>query len=152
MSVVAVKLCKNKLHEMTPENTRINRHGHRTCLACRREADRRRHLRDRPKRNANSRADYQRNRERYRENRLRSTFGMTIADYEAMLAAQDGRCAICGTTDPGGRWGTRFAIDHCHETNRVRGLLCGRCNVMLGNAKDEPARLRAAADYLERAE
>ncbi len=77
-------------------------------------------------------------------------FSLTVADYDEMLAAQGGGCAICGTTEPAGRWNNYFAVDHSHTTGEVRGLLCGHCNVMLGNAKDDPSVLRAGASYLER--
>lgn len=80
---------------------------------------------------------------------IKRTHGMTTADYEAMWASQGGRCLICGTDKPGGR-GNRLHVDHCHETGRIRGLLCTGCNIGLGQFKDDPARLRAAADYLER--
>lgn len=53
-------------------------------------------------------------------------------------------CAICGSTEK------RFHVDHSHQTGVVRGLLCGPCNHTLGLMQDEPARLRAAAAYLER--
>jgi len=43
-----------------------------------------------------------------------------------------------------------MAIDHCHDSGRVRGILCKDCNLVLGWMKDTPARLRALADYLER--
>jgi hypothetical protein len=65
-----------------------------------------------------------------------------------MLAAQDERCAICRSPDWPGK-DSRPHVDHDHETGRVRGLLCGLCNNGLGQFKDDPARLRAAADYLE---
>lgn len=76
--------------------------------------------------------------------------GLTPADYEAMLAEQDGGCAICGTTEPKGSYGKVFAIDHCHATGKVRALLCAPCNQTLGFMRDDPALLRVAADYLER--
>jgi hypothetical protein len=77
-------------------------------------------------------------------------YGLTLEEYDAKLEAQGGACAICGSTEPRGRWNRHFAVDHCHETGEPRGLLCGGCNVMLGNAGDSPARLRVAAEYLER--
>jgi hypothetical protein len=66
--------------------------------------------------------------------------------YDEMLTTQGGKCAICGTT-PIGR---RLAIDHCHETGAIRGLLCDPCNRGLGDFRDRPLSLRSAADYLER--
>lgn len=75
-------------------------------------------------------------------------YGISRVEYEALLASQDEACAICRVGDPGGKGS--WHVDHCHETNKVRGLLCHHCNLMLGNARDEPGRLRAAAEYLER--
>ena len=71
-------------------------------------------------------------------------------DYEAMLVAQDGRCAICRSDEWGGKSGVPH-VDHDHVTGEVRGLLCAGCNNGLGHFADDPERLRAAADYLERA-
>lgn len=86
------------------------------------------------------------------ERTLRRKFGMTPADYDAMLEAQSGGCAICGTTDGMVHRGRvqRLPVDHCHKTETVRGILCTNCNNGLGRFKDDPALLRKAADYLER--
>jgi len=76
---------------------------------------------------------------------------MKKCDFDAMLADQGGLCAICKTDKAfsGGGDNRRFAIDHCHATGVIRGLLCGNCNRMLGLAKDIPSVLRRAADYVE---
>jgi hypothetical protein len=76
-------------------------------------------------------------------------FGLTVEDYQAMLAAQGGVCAICGTPPTDRR---RLAVDHNHETGAVRGLLCVPCNQALGRFKDSPDVLAAAAMYLLRHE
>ncbi len=55
-------------------------------------------------------------------------------------------CAICRTDTPGRQW----FVDHCHTVNRVRGILCGHCNSVLGYAKDDPAILKSAIKYLGR--
>jgi hypothetical protein len=65
-----------------------------------------------------------------------------------MFNAQHRGCAICNCKTAGGMG--NFHLDHCHQTGRIRGLLCDRCNKMLGMAKDRPEILRAAAKYLER--
>lgn len=83
-----------------------------------------------------------------RRNNLAS-FGMTEDGYQRLLASQGGGCAICGrtVTDVTGR---RLAIDHDHETNEVRGLLCHRCNVAIGLMKEDVELLRRAILYLVR--
>lgn len=83
----------------------------------------------------------------YREKHLEK-YGLTVLDFEMMAAAQAGRCGICGG-HPRGSCGN-LVIDHCHRTGRVRALLCNNCNALLGMAEDDPERLRAAADYVER--
>jgi formate dehydrogenase maturation protein FdhE len=67
--------------------------------------------------------------------------------YDRLFAEQGGVCAICGSPPK-----TRaLHIDHDHRANRVRGLLCFRCNRWVLTYNGDPAKLRAAADYLERA-
>lgn len=79
--------------------------------------------------------------------RLERVYGITTAQYSAMLQTQGEACAICGTKTP--RGAGDFHIDHCHSTGKVRGLLCNCCNTGIGQFKDNPAALREAAAYLE---
>ena len=78
------------------------------------------------------------------------TYNMTPDGYEDLLNKQNGVCAICESPHPRMKNATRLYVDHCHVTGNVRGLLCHRCNVMLGNSSDSPETLRKAANYLER--
>ena len=87
------------------------------------------------------------NAETIRDRKLRTRYGIAISDYDAMLAAQSGHCAICPATEPGGR-AKFFHVDHDHVTGKVRGLLCSDCNLTLGKMKDSPTLLEAAASYL----
>lgn len=82
---------------------------------------------------------------------LRANYGITLAQYNAMVEAQNGLCAICGKPETRLHLGKlkRLATDHCHETKKVRALLCHQCNTGIGSFSDDPALLRAAADYLE---
>ena len=84
-----------------------------------------------------------------RRSKFKRQYGITVEDYDRMLEAQEGGCAVCGVKEPGGRT-KYFAVDHCHGTGRVRGLLCTKCNRGLGLFNDDTARLLAAANYLER--
>jgi hypothetical protein len=74
-------------------------------------------------------------------------YGITVEQFEAMLAAQRYRCAICKGRLKGDK-GTH--VDHDHADGRVRGMLCGKCNVALGGFQDDIAILRSAVKYLER--
>lgn len=76
-----------------------------------------------------------------------SRYGMTAEDYAALSDAQGGVCAVCGR--PPSR--TRLAVDHDHETGRVRGLLCQHCNRGLGLLGDDPTLMRKLAAYVEAA-
>ncbi len=73
-------------------------------------------------------------------------YGMTVPQYEALLVAQGGVCAVCRRSCKTGR---RLAVDHCHATGRIRGLLCSNCNRAAGLLGDDPVRVAAMARYLE---
>jgi hypothetical protein len=76
-------------------------------------------------------------------------YGLTREDYHAMLAAQRGCCAICER--PLVVEGKKTHVDHCHDTDVVRGLLCARCNTGLGAFEDNPDLLERAVAYLRAA-
>lgn len=86
--------------------------------------------------------------EQQRRWNLKGQYGISIEDYDAMLAKQDGLCAICGTPADESTHG-KLHVDHCHATGKVRGLLCSACNPALGLFRDEIERLQAAIRYLE---
>lgn len=82
-----------------------------------------------------------------RDQLLRSKYGISADEFDETLAAQGGGCRICGRdSNPDSK---SLAVDHCHTTGRVRGILCGPCNKALGLMSDNPELLRLAADYLE---
>lgn len=79
-------------------------------------------------------------------------FGLEETVCRELLERQEGRCAICGRPPGAGAkpgTGKRLCVDHCHETKKVRGLLCDSCNLGLGKFQDSPDLLRKAALYLE---
>jgi hypothetical protein len=74
-------------------------------------------------------------------------FGVTPEQFAQRVAGQGG-CAVCRTTAPRGK--NAWHLDHEHQTGRIRGVLCLTCNIAVGMLHDDPARARAAAEYLER--
>ena len=87
-----------------------------------------------------------------RADRLRSKYGITIADFDAMKAAQGGLCAICEKAPTRKNpWGAEpnLYVDHDHRTGKVRGLLCSACNTAVGQMHDSTIILRKAIAYLE---
>ena len=82
------------------------------------------------------------------EQHLFSKYKMTPEEFTFLLESQENKCAICETSDPGGRY-NKFHVDHCHKTEKVRGLLCHRCNYALGYFQDNSSNLLRAIQYLE---
>jgi hypothetical protein len=87
-----------------------------------------------------------------RAHRIKHRYGITVAQYEEMVFERDNRCDVCGCkpskTNTRAHWVGKLCIDHCHDTGRVRGLLCNDCNLAVGYGKT-PEGLRSAANYLE---
>ncbi len=83
---------------------------------------------------------------RDRAGHLRRKYGLSLAEYDEMLAAQGGGCFLC-EAPPQPPYSLH--VDHDHTTGRLRGLLCFSCNNALGNFGEDPDRLRAAARYVE---
>lgn len=79
---------------------------------------------------------------------LRRNFNITPIVYFMLLDSQGGGCAICGGCDSTGR---KLAVDHCHKTGKIRGLLCTRCNTSLGVFGDSVEGLRKTLSYLTNA-
>lgn len=75
---------------------------------------------------------------------LRTFYGLTLSQYEALLREQEGLCAICHSLM------VRPNVDHDHFTGKVRELLCGHCNTLLGRAKDSEEILQKAVAYLRK--
>lgn len=90
-----------------------------------------------------------RNREKVSLGRQLSKWGITRDQYQSLVQAQGGRCAICGSTETRDKRNGRWNVDHDHATGRIRGLLCALCNRGLGQLRDDPDLLRAALAYLD---
>jgi len=144
----------------------------KNCRVCRCAAARKRYAEDpdgRQKRNEQNRRSYAKNptrgreytrryrlkmsqadRDRYlrcqRNQHLKRKYGLTLERQVAIFARQDNSCAICLSTEPGTKHG--WSVDHDHADNQIRGILCQKCNSMLGYARDSGEILARAIDYL----
>ena len=129
-----MRLCKKCGHEKPLAAFNLNRkHWHRwSCKECDKAAAR-----------ASTKKYATKPGNRFR-NHLKTRYGITPAQYEALLVTQDGVCAICQNPPIT----KRLAVDHCHETGRVRGLLCNPCNRGIGYLKDSTKLAQRAAEYL----
>lgn len=78
--------------------------------------------------------------------RLKRVYNIPFEDYLTIAAYQNGKCDICKNFPKKGR---RLHVDHCHETGRIRGLLCDTCNLALGYFYDNPETMKEAARYIE---
>ena len=106
------------------------------CKACRKEYDQGYHAENREK-----------HLESMRKTAYARRYKMTVEEYNALFEAQGYICAICGASK--GWQNKRLAVDHNHASGEVRGLLCDRCNTVIGKMEDNPDLLRKAASYLE---
>ena len=124
------------------ERIRASKHAWYAANKERVNAERRRKRAEDPHCNKKQRAYYA---ESQRKTMLKSCYGISVEYYNALLARQGGKCAICREKPEG----QTLCVDHCHVTGRIRGLLCRNCNVGLGNFRDDPRRMRAGIAYLE---
>jgi hypothetical protein len=116
------------------------------CKDCARARVRRHHARNGERVRASARRSYrespeirQRKNETTRRTKIKRLYGLTVEEYDAIIARG---CAICGATEG-------VHLDHDHTTGAIRDALCGPCNRAIGLVKDDAARLHAAADYLD---
>jgi len=156
----------NKLKEYNPKDTRVcvvcgkkksinlfysgiikTASGHDTfriikkCKDCFREDIKRRHKLKMDEKSIKKRDSYKK---RHRYTTLKCVYGMNKEDYESMLKSQNNKCKICNTPL------SKPYIDHCHNTKKIRGILCINCNTGLGHFKDDIFILESAIKYLNR--
>lgn len=94
----------------------------------------------------------EKNARKVKSNKLKTTYGITLDDYDSLLEEQKGVCAICGKKEvlkqKGKETPQDLAVDHCHATGKVRGLLCRKCNTGIGNFHDSEEIMLKAIQYI----
>jgi hypothetical protein len=87
-----------------------------------------------------------------KNHKLKKAYGITLDEYNKLLLKQKNKCSIC-EIDNNGKYRNKaraFAVDHCHNTNKIRGLLCSDCNIAIGLLKDNTKYLQSAINYLNK--
>ncbi len=84
-----------------------------------------------------------------RRSTMKEMYGITPEDYDRMHAEQSGKCKTCKEVPVGDKARGRLHVDHCHQTGKIRGLLCYRCNLAIGHLRDNPALAITVAEYLK---
>ena len=88
-----------------------------------------------------------------RNKQLKNKYGIDIPEYNRILKSKGGKCAICETKENTSAYGknstSSFAVDHCHLTGKVRGLLCNQCNRGIGMLGDSVEGVERALKYLK---
>lgn len=81
--------------------------------------------------------------------KIEKRYGITVEQYDAMIAAQGGRCFICKEIPNGPGNHNKLHLDHCHVTGKPRAMICSRCNLTIGMSGENVERLRAIIEYLK---
>jgi hypothetical protein len=121
----------------------------RRCIECQQEIDREKAIErvvrawDNRFRGLIKRA---RAKHRQRRERLWENYGLTVERYDGMVAEQGGVCFVCGKPNSARR---RLVVDHCQETGRVRALLCGRCNWVIGMLEEDATVAGRVLNYIQ---
>ena len=123
------------------------------CKSCTSERNSAYHFAHREKKIALSANWYRENPSKNKNSRLLKRYGITLEQYNQMSSSQNGVCAICQeaetSKDKSGKI-RDLAVDHCHSTGKVRGLLCNRCNHGIGKLRDSIDVLLDAAAYIQK--
>lgn len=138
-----VEGCKNRTHAnglCTTHHTRVRRHGSLNRV--------------RPNTFSGTDKQYEEQYRRAASRSLKRKYGITLQDYEKMHEERNGKCDICNREETSTEKSTgnirRLAVDHCHNTEKVRGLLCATCNTALGKFRDSKDTLLKAIEYLDK--
>jgi len=104
-------------------------------------------LKDKEKQKGYLKTYYQHNKDKFREIQFKRLYGISLEEYDTLFSDQRGKCAICDTHQL--ELDNALHVDHCHTTGKVRGLLCRKCNLILGHSRDDSKLLKLASEYLD---
>jgi hypothetical protein len=150
MSILQTKTCSKCRALLKLENFYVRKDGrYRTeCKHCIKKRNSEYHQANKEKIKQTTKKWAKNNKERIRDSKLKSKFGITLEQKEILFKGQGNCCAICKSTQ--NTKNRDWDVDHCHDTNAIRGILCSNCNRALGLFKDSPENLLSAYEYLRK--
>ena len=122
------------------------------CIECSKEANKRWYKANKARNKRRSYRWITKNADEVRNKRLQNKYGITLREYNRMLKRQKGVCALCGQPEKAKTRDGKIkalAVDHCHDTGKVRGLLCYKCNRSIGGIGDKLESAEKLVRYLE---
>lgn len=145
-----LKRCSKCQKEKCKSNFGVNRLGadglRAYCKDCANEYNRKWYSENTEKGRKANKASYIKYKDKREDYRLKRLYNISLDEYHDMFCKQGGICAICGSKDEE----KSLAVDHCHITNKIRELLCTRCNRAIGLFEDDFQLIYKAAAYLEK--
>jgi len=141
--------CKNELPKSSFHKSSNTKDGLCfKCKECTNYNNRQSHLRNKEGNNKRKREWRKNNPEKFRNAALKSKFDISLDVYNSILESQNNSCAICKRDKL--EFNYHLAVDHCHKTGEIRGLLCRNCNAALGHFKDNLDTIKNSIVYLEK--
>lgn len=119
------------------------------CKSCHDLAKAEYHKNNRAKRNSKQREYYYNSEETRKNTNLMNSYGISLYEYKQLVILQGNKCASCFSETVNSK-DKYWHVDHCHETNKVRGLLCSNCNLGLGLFSHDISKLQSAIEYLRK--
>lgn len=146
------KICPKCKNELSYDNYNFDKNGkiNTVCKSCKNENYKNWYKNNKNKVKERKCKYHTQTKEYRRWYTIKLRYGITKEEYENMLLKQKGGCAICGKTKSGHKNTDEMVVDHCHKTKIVRGLLCNRCNTLLGLIDDNPSFMENIANYLNK--
>jgi hypothetical protein len=148
MSILKAKTCTKCKQEKTLENfyTRSSGALRKDCISCCSKRNKEYYLSNKKQVTETNKKWAQKNKDKIRDTKLKSKFGITLEKKNQLFNSQGKCCAICRATR--NNKDRDWDVDHCHKTGVVRGILCSNCNRALGLFQDDPIVLLNAHQYL----
>lgn len=147
-----MKICPKCKKELSFDNYNFDKNGkiNTVCKCCKNENYKRWYQKNKQKVKARKAKYHEKTKEYRRWYTIKLRYGITKEEYETIFKNQGYKCCICKNTKSGHKNTDEMVVDHCHKTQKVRGLLCNRCNTFLGNVNEDVNILQEAIKYLKR--